>query len=287
MATDERTERLRRAVWLPALTIVSLLALVFGLLRAQGASGPPRPVLSTIDLPADPTTVRSASFMFTNAKSVTFECSLDAAAYTPCGTGVFGMESYPGPLALGPRRFSVRARSGSYVSAPTVFGWTIVPPAEQEPSEPAAPEPAPAQPSDSGGDGTTGGHASSDGTSAAGTQDVHFEISGDVSGLVPGIAKTIPLTLHNPSLVPITVTSITVSIDASRDPAGCPSRRNIELQQAVGISAASPIRIPPLHSVVVYRARRAPRITFVDGSWNQDACKNKTFRLLYSGEGHS
>ncbi len=273
MATDERPRGVRRGVWLFAMTCAALLALVFGLLRAQGANGPATPVLSEIRIPGDPTDERSATFMFTDSETVTFECSLDGSPVSTCGYGVFGSRSYPGPLSLGPHRFEVRAATGSQVSSAASHEWTVV----------ASP------PAGGGGDGGTG-DADSGTSSGGGAQSggvAEFDISGSVGGLGPGITKTIVLTLANPNADPIYVTEVRVGISVDSSPPGCETGPNIVLEQPTGITSASPVLVPANDSVMLQAYPQAPRITFRNRSWNQDVCKRKSFSLAYNGSAHS
>ena len=95
------------------------------------------------------------------------------------------------------------------------------------------------------------------------------------------------LTLRNPNAAAIFVTSVAVEIGEDSTPPGCPSEPNIALDQPSGISAATPLRVPGHGSVVLTTYPLAPRIGFVDRSWNQDVCKGKSFALSYSGSAHS
>jgi hypothetical protein len=114
-----------------------------------------------------------------------------------------------------------------------------------------------------------------------------FHVSGNVSGLAPGVLKVIVLRLENPSSVPIEVTRVRVSVSAASSPSGCSSGANLVVQQAVGITAGDPVAVPARGSVTLARYPRAPRIALRDLGTNQDACKGKTFRLTYAGSAHS
>jgi hypothetical protein len=77
---DYKGHRRRLVVWL-VVTLCVLAELVgLGLVRASGASALTAPVISSVGLPADPTTVRSATFFFTNEQTSAFRCTLDAGA---------------------------------------------------------------------------------------------------------------------------------------------------------------------------------------------------------------
>jgi hypothetical protein len=81
---------------------------------------------TTIDSGPSATTVsRSARFTFSSdQQDATFECSLDAAAFTACGSP----KDYTG-LAVGNHQMRVRARdwAGNVDSTPASFNWTIAP----------------------------------------------------------------------------------------------------------------------------------------------------------------
>jgi hypothetical protein len=90
--------------------------------------------------PTDPTSATSATFAFADPQpGVSFECSLDGAAYAACTSP----KSYAGPLSQGLHNFNVRARNSvGYLSAPTTFSWRVdrtPPPAPTLTSKPADP----------------------------------------------------------------------------------------------------------------------------------------------------
>ena len=264
----EKRRRRRLGLWLlVTLCIVAELVGV-GLLHAMGASGLRAPVISSVGLPTDPTRERSAAFMFTYDRTADFRCTLDGAGMD-CGTGLFGQAAYEGPLALGRHIFGVRAIVGEEVSPPAAYSWTVL-----------------AAPDDGEGSGS-GGPVSGSGESSTAGNSAPFEISGDVTGLVPGISQPIVLTLSNPNAAAIFVTSVAVEIAEDSTPSGCPSELNIALDQPSGISTASPVEVPGHGSVVLGTYPLAPRIGFIDRPWNQDVCKGKSFALSYSGSAHS
>ena len=256
--------------------------------------------------------------MFTDAQTVTFECSLDGSPFTSCGYGLFGSKSYPGPLATGRHRFEVRASSGDALSAATPFTWTIV---QGTPDSGCGHDASPgrcggsagtgtgtgshdARPPGTGsgsdssqgggqpptggsqGSGSTGGTPPSTDQPAAGGE-VSFRVSGDVTGLAPGVTRTITLTVTNPNTVPIYVTMLEVAIAGDSKPSGCSSSANVVVHQATGITSAAPLTIPAGGTVEVSTFPRAPRITFRNLASSQDACRNKTFALTYTGSAHS
>lgn len=71
--------------------------------------------------PANPTTERAASFVFTGSGATSFECSLDGAIFAPCTSP----KSYSG-LSSGEHTFLVRARNGDTVGAADRYTWTVL-----------------------------------------------------------------------------------------------------------------------------------------------------------------
>jgi hypothetical protein len=283
---DERKHRRRLVVWLVVTLCVLAELIGLGLVRAHGATALGAPIISAVGLPADPTTAPSATFFFTNDRTVVFSCTLDGGEPVSCGAGLLGSRSYPGPLEVGRHVFEVRAFAGGETSDPATYAWTVV----GEPGESAPPsDDAGAKGSSGGTDdagGTSDGTSSSQGSASARDDGAPFEISGDVGGLEPGIPKPILLRLHNPNENAISVTSITVEVAVESTPPGCASASNIVLAQAQGITGHDPVVVPG-RSTVVLRPGRAPTITLRNRPWNQDACKGKSFELTYSGKAHS
>lgn len=121
-------KRLKTATRTTKAFVVLLAVLALGLsglgLIALAAPGLPAPTISS--QPANPTNATSASFTYTDSSSITrFECSLDASAFSACGTSRPSTKSYPGPLAQGSHTFQVRAVSGSQTSSATAYTWAI------------------------------------------------------------------------------------------------------------------------------------------------------------------
>jgi hypothetical protein len=249
--------------------------------------------------PATRTSQSSALFSFTDRqRRVTFQCSLDGSAFKSCSSPTrYGLietktscpkhvkkprhgkpkPCHPAtkrsgtPLAPGRHTYRVRAkgRSGE-LSSPASYTWTI----ETQPS-PVTPSPVtpPVTPPATPPVETGTSHSFSISTPAVGP-------------LYPGAPPlTLPLTLHNPSGGPIYVTSLTVAVTSN--PAGCDSATNVGLLQSTA-STATPVVIPANGSVTLpAQGVSAPAIGLVDLPVNQDACKNGTFSLSYTGGAHS
>jgi hypothetical protein len=116
---------------------------------------------------------------------------------------------------------------------------------------------------------------------------VPFRISGDVSGLVPGVPADVPLTLENPNAQQIRVTIVRAEIAPNSDPPGCASSSHISLEQPTGITPDAPAPVPAHGAVVLRTYPRAPRITLLGTAADDDACKGTSFALAYTGSAHS
>ena len=116
---------------------------------------------------------------------------------------------------------------------------------------------------------------------------VPFRISGDVSGLVPGVPADVPVMLENPNGQLIRVTSVRAEIAPNSDPPGCASASHVSLEQPTGVTSDAPVPVPA-HGAVVLRAYpSAPRITLLATAADDVACKGASFVLAYTGSAHS
>ena len=81
---------------------------------------PPAPTITSS--PTNPTAATAAAFIFSDTQTgVTFQCSLDGAAYGVCSSGI----SYS-TLAQGAHTFTVQAKdSTGNLSTPATYSWTI------------------------------------------------------------------------------------------------------------------------------------------------------------------
>jgi hypothetical protein len=230
----------------------------------RGERKPELPTPSITTKPVKHSKKRWASFSFTNhRRGVTFRCSLDGSRYKACASP----KRYPGPLTEGRHTFQVRARSRTrkrVLSSPASYTWSVdwLPPTPDITRHPAGP------------------------TGSMQASDESFSISPDVIGsLYPGaVPLSIPLTLSNPNGVPIYVTSLTIAVTNS--PAGCSSATNISLSQS-SVSSTAPVLIQANGSVTLpAQGVAAPTIQLVDLPVNQDACRNATFSLSFTGSAH-
>jgi len=115
------------------------------------------------------------------------------------------------------------------------------------------------------------------------TSGVPFTITGSVSGLSIGVWKPIAVTISNPNNVTIFVSVLTVTLGTSSHPTTCPSSANVELWQS-DVSTANTVAVLAYGTVVLPAQKAsAPQIRLMNLSTNQDACKDTTFGLTYTG----
>lgn len=180
------------------------------------------------------------------------------------------------PLALGTHVFRVRIKTlQGKASKPAVWRWTILTKAELEARRKREGK------NRSGGEPTA--PAGRGETAVPIVRSQTFSISGSPSGLLypGGPPLTIPLKIFNPNPIPIVITSLTVS--AASSPPGCSAEENLRIVQS-NVSPTNPLRVGPGETVVLPAGSvTAPTIQFLDLPVNQDACKNATFPLLYTG----
>lgn len=116
---------------------VFLLVAAVGSVAWVAVAAPPVKAPTITAGPSGSTTQTSASFSFTNSSGLTFQCSLDGAAFAACTSP----KSYAGPLAQGSHTFQVRSRnSAGQLSSATSRSWTVdtvAPPAPQIASGPS------------------------------------------------------------------------------------------------------------------------------------------------------
>lgn len=120
------------------------------------------------------------------------------------------------------------------------------------------------------------------------TAQMPFTVTGTVAGLLLGVTQPLVVTLTNPSsTTAISVQSLTVAVTGSSS-AACPATGNVTVQQST-VSSAAPVHIPAGGSVTLHSAAEgAPQILLVDlPTVDQDACKNVTFSLGYSGTAYA
>jgi hypothetical protein len=206
---------------------------------------PPPPPPIITSGPDGSTTSTDATFQFSVADSAAAECRLDDGLWLPCSSPVV----YVG-LSVGTHVFCVRAGAADGTVGPeTCRTWTITSGAIEEP---------------------TGA----------------FTMSGSLPGLLsPGSGATLPLTVTNPYDFPLRVWSLRVTVLAATSQPGCDGAANLQVTQS-SASGAMSITVPALGSVTLpAQGATAPVVTMRDLATNQDACKNATFTLSFSGTG--
>jgi hypothetical protein len=278
------------------------------LTKRQAKRTRPVPVPSISAKPARRTTQTSARFTFSDReRGVTFVCSLDGATPKACpATQRYGpsvaltrcrkradherggskgirakrcrrtRELTEGPLTLGEHTIRVRARDRrGRLSRAASYTWTIESPAAAATPVPSSPSPPPSSTEPASGP-----------PSPPGGRSFSLSTAGSGSELFPGgPPETIPLTLYNPSDEALYVTSVTVAV--SRSPAGCEAASNLRLTQS-NVSAERPVIVPAKGSVTLpAQGASAPTVQLLELPSNQDACKGASFRLRYTGDGHS
>ena len=125
------------------LAAAGTLSLVAGPMAGAATAAPkPKPATPVISAkPATPTRERAATFSFASTTAgVTYQCSLDAAAYVACASP----HTYAGPLGEAAHIFKVRARnSAGTLSTAAQATWTIDLTAPPVPSLSGVPTPSP------------------------------------------------------------------------------------------------------------------------------------------------
>jgi hypothetical protein len=186
------------------------------------------------------------------------------------GTGVVAMLAYA--LISGGDKPVTPAAQNPPAGTGTVIGATPSP----APSSPGTPGSTPAP-------GTTAGPSSEPGTPGGlpGGPDVPvagvFYIAGRVDGLVPGRAKTMPLTVTNPNPWPIHVLTVNTSV-ARPSASSCPAG-SLEVGDYAFSDGDASITAPANGT-----ARVDVPVEMVDSlTMDQTGCKGTTFALTFAG----
>jgi hypothetical protein len=207
---------------------------------------PPAPVLGT--KPDDPNGDGIANFDWTDAEAgVTFRCSVENKPSASC---VSPFRTILDVSNDGQHQFAVSAVDAAGNVSTTSYTWKVL-------------------------------HA------------VNIVVDGNATGLLypGGPARPIALTLHNPNNFPLRISSITATVSSS--PTGCPAvpvtgPANLDLQQSNVGHGASPqtVTVPANQSLTLpVGSAGAPTVRLLNTSYNQDACKNGSFRFSYSALG--
>ena len=116
-----------------------------------------------------------------------------------------------------------------------------------------------------------------------------FGISGSVTGTFsPGVSQSLNLVLANPYNFAIKVTGVTVTVGSAttRSTGGanpaCDGNENLKVITQAPFTATNPVTIPGNGTYTLSGGER-PVLQMPDLPKNQDACKNTTFKLSYTG----
>jgi hypothetical protein len=312
-----------------ATLFVGLLGLATGgayaALSSSKASGPASPKITA----AAPTLTNQAhaSFGYSSKTPVDFLCSLDAGAFTACGSGTAGSITYPGPLADGVHTFRVEAQFGAAIGKPAEKSWTVdtqgpPPPVfTKTPPDSTTLTKAAFRYSDAEKktkfqcelDGAayaacskskrykglvTGVHAfcaraldKAGNTSApkcatwvVTPASVTFSVSGGPQAgalLYPGgAAAPLDLVFTNPHPAPITVTGVTVTVTGT-SAGGC-GAANFTVSQQLQATPTVPAKSTASLQALGAAQSQWPQLRMLDAG-NQDACRNATVNLAYTG----
>jgi hypothetical protein len=119
------------------LALLGVIAVALSIHAATSAGAPSVATPTITSKPASRTSQTSATFAFSGGSAVTYQCTVDGAAFSSCTSP----KSYSG-LAVGSHTFQVRARRASgEVSAAASYSWVIdrtPPPAPTITSTPAS-----------------------------------------------------------------------------------------------------------------------------------------------------
>jgi hypothetical protein len=221
---------------------------------------PPVPYIAAY--PSTPTSASYATFAFTDGEPrVGFQCRVDAGAWRAC----VSPSSYTG-LGVGQHDFQVRALDPpAAASPPAQFSWYVAAQPGPQPGGdlPPSPGPPPSPPTFSIG-----------------------AVEGSGAPLYPGAApQAIVLRIANPADAAIFVTSLSVTVAGG--PPGCDPAANLSVVQS-DVASLTPLRVPAHSSVTLpAQGRSAPTIQLLDLPVNQDACRNVSFPLSFTGSAHS
>lgn len=112
-----------------------------------------------------------------------------------------------------------------------------------------------------------------------------FPVSGRVEQrFFPGATRSLNLVIGNPYNFPIRVTAVAITVDATTGQPGCDGPTNLSVTQGLAV----PVDVPrnSTHSLLELGvdADDWPRLTMPNLPVNQDACKNATFSLAFTGQ---
>lgn len=227
--------------------VLGLLVLLVAVLLGAADTAPGTTLAAPVltSVPSDPTSSRTNTASWALARpDVRFRCSIDDGSWFACTSPLTWTLD---PATAQPHRLSVRAVDPSGAeSRPATYAFSY-----REPPRIDA---------------------------------VRFGLTGDVTGLTPGLWREVPVRVTNPNGVAIRVTGVTLAVGPDSTPSGCLATTNLDLRQPV-FPAGHALPVPPRGTVTLptqgvtaaaIRLRDLPNV-------NQDVCKNKSFTLIWAG----
>jgi hypothetical protein len=103
-----------------------------------------------------------------------------------------------------------------------------------------------------------------------------FTVRGRVAGIAIGVWKPIAVTITNRNPFPIRVTRLTVTVTGNVP--GCRAAANFQTRRA-----RVPFTVPARARAYRVPARKRPKLRLANRPTNQDACKGRSFGLVFHG----
>jgi hypothetical protein len=103
-----------------------------------------------------------------------------------------------------------------------------------------------------------------------------FTVHGRVAGISIGVWKPIAVTITNRNPFPIRVTRLTATVTGNAP--GCRAAANFQTRRA-----RAPFTVPARTRAYRVPVRKRPKIRLANRPTNQDACKGRSFGLVFRG----
>jgi hypothetical protein len=110
-----------------------------------------------------------------------------------------------------------------------------------------------------------------------------FAISGTVAGLAPGVSKPVNLTIANPFNFAIKVTSVTATVHTNTSKPGCNGPQNLTVVHSLLEQPTVPANSTRTLQQLSVASASWPLVRMPNLPTNQDACKQATFTLTFTG----
>jgi hypothetical protein len=260
----------RRSAVISLLILIALAMLARCETPTKLLIAPPAPTI--VSAPPRITHRTTAAFRYSDVQpNVTFRCALDNVRLGRCPlNGVLYTQ-----LSTGVHEFKIAARSGRLLSEPVWWRWKVVSKGNERDDLQQRRRTTT----------TISSGAPSDSPDVIDT----FTITGAVDGLLaPGRTLPVNLVFRNPFDFEIKVVSVTISIgdmtmSAGKMNPGCVGSKHLLVVQTLGATPILPSHVTrSLEQLDVPRGLW-PKVSMPDLATNQDACKNSTFSLRYTG----